>query len=270
MDFAVLGVAVGQVLGVEVAQIALLAVKKLHHLHAGNVLLQIGIKPRQARAQLAIGAHGEALQVEGRDGDDRDHCAADQGELKVDIGHEADDGQQGEQVHKDRDDALAEKLVEGIDVVGGAGHNTAQRRAVEVAQRQLLQVGKQVAAHVVHDALTDHAGDQGLGVLSAVLHGNAAKEGRDHPPQSRPVADGDVVVNRYLRDIGPDLAEASGEGNGAKGEDHVPPVGLEIPQQLQRQPQIEGALLDFFFFVEFGAHSVSSSARSCWCWYNSA
>ena len=142
MDFAVLGAAVGQVLGVEVAQIALLAVEKLHHLHAGNVLLQIGIEPRQARAQLAIGAHGEALEVEGRDADDRDHCAADQGQLKVDISHEADDGQQSEKIHKDRDYAFAEKLVEGVDVVGGAGHNSAQRRAVEVAQRQLLQVGK--------------------------------------------------------------------------------------------------------------------------------
>lgn len=112
--------------------------------------------------------------------------------------------------------------------------------------------------------------DQGLGVLGTVLHGDAAEEGRDHPPQPRPIADGDVVVNRYLRDIGTDLAEAGGEGNGAKGEDHVPAVGFEIPQQLQRQSQIEGALLDFFFLVEFGAHSVSSSARSCWCWYSSA
>ena len=131
-------------------------------------------------------------------------------------------------------------------------------------------MGEEIAAHVVHDALTDHAGDQGLGVLGTVLHGDAAKEGRDHPPQAHPVADIDVVVNRYLRDIGTDLAEASGEDNGAEGEDYVPSVGLEIPQQLQRQPQIEGAFLDFFFFVEFGTHSVSSSALSCWRWYSSA
>ena len=210
------------------------------------------------------------MEVEGRGGDDRDHRAADQGQLKVDVGHEADDGQQGEQVHKDRDDALAKKFVEGVDVVGGAGHNPAQRRAVEVAQRQPLQVGEEVAAHVVHDLLADHAGDQGLGILSAVLHGDTAKEGRDHPPQTHPIADGDVVVNGHLRQIGADLAGAGGEGDGAEGDDYAPAMGLEIPQKLQRQPQVEGALLDFFFFVEFGTHSVSNSALSCWCWYSSA
>jgi hypothetical protein len=49
--------------------------------------------------------------------------------------------------------AVVERLGDGVDVVGKEAHDVTRARAVEVAQRQRLNVGKQVAADIGHHAL---------------------------------------------------------------------------------------------------------------------
>ena len=61
-----------------------------------------------------------------------------------------------------------------------------------------------------------------------------------------------------------------GDQDGDEGENYLPSMWLEIAQELHRQAEVEGPLLDFFLFVEFRAHSVSNSALSSCRWHNSA
>ena len=137
-----------------VDRLVLLPVGADHHM-AGEHLLHLAVDlaggiplPDVIRLRLADD------EVRGRQ-QERDHDQRDEQQQRRDRDHHdhgADDREQGEDELAQH---LLERLADVVDVVGGAAHHLAAGHAVEVAQRQMVELGLDLLAHAV-----DRVGDQ--------------------------------------------------------------------------------------------------------------
>ena len=95
-----------------------------------------------------------------------------------------------------------EHLGQRLDVVGHAGHQPPDRRAVEERRRQRQHVAVDAHAQVVHAALADHLREVELRERRART-GRPAPAGRARPSRSRPASrpTRDVLVDRLLEQV---------------------------------------------------------------------
>ena len=157
-----------------------LAGEELDDRHARERLLQVGVEARQPVADEAVAAaRGDAEEVD-RQRQHRHQREGDEREVPIDRQHDGDDAEQRGDVHEDRQRAGGEHLVDHVDVGGQAGHQPADRIAIEEARRQLLQVRDEVEAQI-GEALLRHEHHQVvLQIEEAELgqHGDAVQAAR--------------------------------------------------------------------------------------------
>ena len=130
-----------------------LAVEKLEHRHAREVLLKISVDAGDGDANLAVGlAHRLAKRHRGED-DQGQHRKGQQRQLPVHLEHHDDDADERKEVLKDGRHARREQVVEHVHVRGDARDQAAHRVAVEEAHLQPLQVAEDLLPEVVHHLL---------------------------------------------------------------------------------------------------------------------
>ncbi len=159
------GIHVLAIHGVEFTRAALLAVEKLQHRDARDVLLQIRVDlgDRHADAAVAL-AHAapentrrEYHERHGEHHDEREHGAQPQ--------HDEDNECERQHVAHNRDQARCEEVVEHVHIGGYARHQPAHRVAIVKREVEPLQVLHQLLAQVEHGKLTGVLHDVGLGEL---------------------------------------------------------------------------------------------------------
>ena len=105
--------------------------------------------------------------------------------------HARQENRQAKQLHEivqHGDDTRGKKIVQCVHVRGRAGHQPADRTAVEEAHRQALQVFEDFLAQVVHRFLPDPLHDSHLRVLQAETREERAEVCQDEPQRCRSTA----------------------------------------------------------------------------------
>ena len=158
----------------------------------------------------------------------------------------------------DHCEAVVEGVGDGVDVVCEVAHDIAAVTAVEILQRQGLEVGKEVAADVKERSLRHR--DHALGVAQCAEHAEAVDAGGKYDTRNKtaPVPAGEAVDNGAYH-VRPDEV-----GNGAHGDEQCNgkeqrPVMSHIAEQPpDRLPEMFG-----LFTAERTRHRphLPSSAR---------
>ena len=134
----------------EVLDVGVLAAERLHLAHAGDALLQVGVDV----ADLDAGAAERLARLAGeparRDDHQRDHRQADQRVGHAELQHLDSRSRRSaaaplSTLHQRK----ADRLLDGVHVVGDAAHHVAGLVLGVVAQRQLVQVLEHVDAQVL-------------------------------------------------------------------------------------------------------------------------
>ncbi len=208
-------------LGELVAGLAL-AVEELHDAHAGDVLLQEGVDAGDGGADAAVGvAHAIAEHPRGKE-DQRHHGKGGQRQAPVHLQHDEDEEDEQEGVVDHGGDAGGEQVIERVDVGGDAGDQAADRAAVVEAHGQLLQMGEDFLAQVVHGFLRDLLHDANLDVLEEKAQAERGHQQKRHPAdaayggvQGELVAQrgDDVAIDGDLEELRADGGER-GDGQG--------------------------------------------------------
>ncbi len=152
-DGAVVGVAVGVVDLVELGGALLLAGVGLHHGHARDLLVQVGVHPRGLGADLAEGvadAAARPVDAQGHGRDARRRRGATSSSPSTSMMETMATRRTRSPKRVER--ARAEHLVDGVDVVGDAGDEPADRRAIEEAQLAGVEEVEDVGAQLGHGA----------------------------------------------------------------------------------------------------------------------
>ena len=137
------------------------------HAHAAERLLQVRAHVADLVAHQGVGDRRVGAEDERGDDEERHDAQRRQREAPVEDEEEDDGADEGQRVGDQRGDAVGDELVEGVDVVGEPAHDPAGLLAAEEVERELLQVGEEVAPQVVDDVLADPAGQVGLQVAGA-------------------------------------------------------------------------------------------------------
>ena len=183
-------------------------------------------------------------------------------QLGVEPAHRDHDADQREQVAEQRAHAGGEQLVEHVDVVRHARHQAADRVAVEVRDRQALQMcGTARCRRSQHHALADALHD----LVLQIAEPEADREQRqvDHRDaiEEAQVVVADAVVDRLLGE--PRAGQRDQRVDRSRPRPRSPPraaIGAQVRQQPAHQPVVVGASAGFVFVV---AHDASSSSSSC-------
>jgi hypothetical protein len=129
-----------------------------------EVLGEVGVRARYPQAHHAEGVADAAAQDVEREEQQRHDGERDQREAPVDREHvdgQADDeADVGDQAH----DAVGHRRLDGLDVAGDARDEATDRRPVEEAEVEPLDLGEGVAAQVVDDVLADPGDQVGVAV----------------------------------------------------------------------------------------------------------
>ena len=99
---------------------------------------------------------------------------------------------------------MRDGLVDGVDVVNQAAHQLPGRVAVEKAERQALQVLKQLAAHLLEGTLGDVGHDPIGGGLEEVGQQVGSQHQQGHGRQSGQLFGSDVTVDGHAHQVGTD------------------------------------------------------------------
>ena len=168
------------------SKVARLAAEQLHRGHAGDVLLQEGVDPRDpGRARCGTTRARCARNHCVTSDDQRQHRERDQRQPPVHRDQHDHDADQREDVAEDRDDAGGEQLVQHVDVGRHARHQPADRIAVVELQVEPLQVPVDLHPHVEHDPLPGHLQRPGLDELERERR-RAGSRGTASAIRSRP------------------------------------------------------------------------------------
>ncbi len=223
------------------------AIEELHDAHAGNVFLQVGVDAGDGGANAAVGvAHVFAEEI-GDDEDERQNGERVEGELVID--REEPTGEDGEEkeVVDHRHDAGGEEIVEGIDVGGDAGDQSADRIAVEVGHRQALDVAEDRRAHVVHRLLADALHDANLDVLGEEVEDQHAEENDADDADAAPCggldefvahARDEIFVDGDLKEFWRRELERRNDRDEREREHHAPAIGTQVLQQPLEQARV--------------------------------
>ena len=251
---------------VETIESAFFLDEELDHLHAGDVLLNVGIKARQLETDLAVYVPYPGAEEKGRPDEQRHDHEGDQGQLPVIVQEGADNEDQHENIADNRHHARGKHLVEDIDVAGNAGHQAADGVLVEETHAQFLEMPENLHADVVLDLLSQPLGDIVLRIIGEEAEEDYTQEYQGDDTEAADVFLGDVIVNRHLGQEGDRDAEDGADEQKRYGQHHPPAVRLHIGQEAFHQTGIIGLSQSLFLVITFGRapHSFSSSMARSW------
>ena len=189
-----------------------LAVKELADTDAVDGLRQVGVV---VAVFVALILPCTALAGFDKNNDtDKDRQAGNYDQRQGCVGgeHEHHDENQVDDLQDHVDDTVGKNIRNGVDVVDNPDQDLAGRPGIVIAERQLLQVGKQVAADIMDDPLTDmghHPGTDG---------GEDNAQGDDaHKEQGHAADHGGIFVRyRFIEHPLGDLGDKEG-GNAGHG-----------------------------------------------------
>ena len=268
------------VLGVDVLELEVippLLAEGLDRGHAGDVLVEVRIQPRQDAPALpvilprfcAIGVRGQ--DHHGKQGE------AHEAQAPVQEEHGAGDPGDHQRVAEEGDDAGAQQLVQVLDVVDDAGHQAADGVPVEEGEVVPLEVPEELLADVVHHPLADVLGGVGVGELEEEAQDDRGQIEEGHAVEPGEVPGGDVPVDGDLDEVGAQELGSRVPGEEHDGQADQEPVRPEVRQQAEDQPGV--VRLPQHLVVNVNVRSVhdypfsrsarasSSLARSCF-WYS--
>ena len=238
----------------ELVELLLLAAEDLDDLHAGQVLAEIGVDRGQPRAHDAVRLARDQAENDGQHQHDRQQYEAVQRQAGVEREHDDDQAGDFDHVAEQLDQDVGEDLVDGLHVVGDAGHQLADRRRVEKAHGQRFDVREDLVAQVVDDVLAHLLHHQELEPVAqeeAQQRQQVLGAGDQHALEARvrhlsggpfgaPVAQhdltglaGDELVDRVADDDrAPDL-ETSGDQHEREADEEGAEVRLHVAQDAQ-------------------------------------
>ncbi len=189
-------VAVGPVALAKARDVRLGAVERLGLADASDLLLQLG---GDVAGRLARGAEGTPRQPRedrGRQEDERDHGEAHECQRHVQQQHREDDADQPKQRPEQLRQALGQELIQGVNVIGDATHEVADRPTIEECERQPPEMLEQPTAQAGQQALPhgpnlEDLGPRGQGADG--VHGEQAGQG---PRQAGRITIENVAVDR--------------------------------------------------------------------------
>ena len=215
-----------------------LAVEHFYHLLAGRHLLDVAVQV--AQAGLLLGVIRFAPLAAEADVEEHDYVAhgCDQGKLPV---QDVKDRQRAHHLNEALDhhgEAVVQRIGDRVHVVREVAHHIAVAVRVEKAQRQLLQVGKEIAPDVIEHLLRGLHHDLRVAERGERAHGIDDGRRDDAREQRLRVARGHVVHHR------PDHVGADQVCQGADRHEHghrqqqelVPPHVAQ--QRAHRQAEI--------------------------------
>ena len=150
---------------------------RLDDLNARQFLLQVGVDDAaQVRDLARVVGQPLAREVEIDDIDGVD-SQRQQGQPPVSIQHDANHADQRHAVLNDRHKTARDQLVDLPDIVDDGRHQFAGLGFLEVALRERLQMGVQLAAHVEHEQLPELRNPDGLEIPDDARRDRHAQNG---------------------------------------------------------------------------------------------
>ena len=213
--------------------LGLLLSEGLRGLDAGDRLVDVGVQVALLVGELLVGLALEVLQHAHPDDEHREQDEAEQGEPPVDHEHDHQRDQEREHVGDHVDQAGGERVGQRVHVVDHADQDLAVRTRVEVAERQGLDVGEDVAAHVLEHQLA-HARDRHRAIPQAELeYDDRRQEHTAQDQQSGHISGRDDLVDHDLGHVRDGHGDAAHEDHDGQDAEHVGLVGLQIGADAQ-------------------------------------
>src|SRR5579883_55782 len=243
------GVQVGrqvvQVEGVEVAQAPALPGEELRHRDTAQLLVEVGVQPGEARADGPVRLAGPPAEAQGKGGDEGEDGERGQRQMPVRPQQDGHDAAQRDGVPEDRHHAGGDQVVEGVDVVGDARDEAADRGAGEEADREPLEVVDHPQAEAAHDALShelhevalEPAGHDAQGEDEEVEEGDP-EEALGHGPGVAGAGRHDVPVDGDAVERGPREVGERGHEQQEERAPHRGPVGAQVLEEAADQPRV--------------------------------
>ena len=248
--------------GVDVLELGVvprLAIERLHRAHAAQVLVQEPVHARQPDADVAERAPHFDAKDQRQDHDQRQHRERDAHELGIEAHHRHHDPDEHEHVADDRDHARGEELVQDVHVVREPGHDAAHRMAIEIGDRQPLQVAEELEPQIQHDVLSHPLHDPRLEIGEQVAeHQHRQIEGGD-AVQMQHVAVPDAVVDGLLGQVRAGELHHRIEQCDAHRQRDVAAIGAQVAEEAAHEPAVHGAIVTLVFV----RHDASSSSSIC-------
>ena len=220
-------------------------VKDLDHLLAGDHLLDVAV--HVAQGSLLAGVKGGAALCAEPDVGKHRRIAQHHDQRKLPVEHKQQNQRAG---HLDKaldghGKAVVQRVRHRVHVVGKIAHDIAVAPGVKKAQRQLLDVGKQVAADVVQHLLG--GADHRLGIAEGRQHAHAVNARRD-----RHAADqGAHVAIAHTVDHRADHVGAQQVGQRADGDQHRHRQKQELVPPHVGQQRAHGKAEIFGLFTRY-------------------
>ncbi len=254
------GVTVLAVDGVEALVAPPFATEQLHRRHAGDVLLQKRIDPRDPDPDRAVRLANVLPEPLRDQHDERQDRERQQRQPPVHHDQDDHDAEEREDVAEDRHNAGSEKVVEDVDVCRHPRHQPADRIAVVELQVDALQVLVDLHAHVEHDALAGHLQNPRLQVLERERREQDGKKRQRNPVEPRQIRSRDMPIDRHLHQIWLRELQHRSEDDRGERDDDAEAVRPEITQQPPHQDGVVGLTEDFFVVV--GQNQLPASSCS--------
>ena len=222
---------------VKASHVGPLVIKDLDDFLARDHLLDVSVQIAQRRllsGKKALGTHARVASVQ-----HNGHIAHERDNRELPV--EDDEHGRGAD-HLDArlnhvGKAVVERLGDGVDVVGKEAHDVTRARAVEVAQRQHLDVREQVAANIGHHALGRAHHD--LRVAQSREHARGVDgSGKDNLPSEQFLAARCQTVDDGAHHVGTGKARDGGNGgehaHRQQRELGMPHVGEQAAERLRQ------------------------------------
>ena len=224
--------------GVETAQYLLLLAEGEHHPLAAVGLLENGVErpePRLVAAKSGAGSapHGPDQAEHQRKGEHRA-----EGEPGAEDEDDAEDARQGQNAGEELRGVVGKDPADGVHVVGQPAHQLPLAALVEKAQREALQVAKEIPAQIAHRLLGKAGEEPPLEQLRRRRKGVGAEHQQGHVQEDREVPS-DQLVDGLAHEVGPGQGQGGAEGGDQRHQGDDPALGIEVGRQAaQRPPRI--------------------------------
>ena len=149
------------------------------------------------------------------DGHHQDAC---QCKPMIEHEHGDEDPQHGNHACHQRRDVLRDCLVDGVDIVGEAAHETARGVRVEKAHGKRLDVGEKVSAYRLECPLRDAGHDPVGGHLERIAQDIHREHEHGDSEKAREILSADELVDGNAHEVGAAQTEKGIEQNKAKDE----------------------------------------------------
>ena len=233
----------------------LLAIEKVHDLHAHQIFGQERVEGRELAARVAVRELELAAEIDRDHDQDRKHRKRNQAQPQIES-KEPDAGpEHHERVAHHRDEARREHLAQRRDIVGHAREQPSRRVLVVDRDRKPLHVRVEIAAQLLSQALPEH-----LEQIALRDHGRDANEDQekirdDDFFKKVPMLGDDRVVDGEAEKPGLRERRGRSENDHRQSARERPPMAEDPPHDRAQGPPVHApgfALLD----VEVGVERV--------------